>query len=122
MKILIIEDHAVRLLWKELLESFGVQVEVAVTPEEALEKFRMHSDWTVILLDGEIGEAQFNCLPVLTEILRTYSGKIVATSDKVELRKIQMEKGCTEDSQGKPNVLALLSKFIQFPEALPKAA
>jgi len=118
MNILLIEDtESVFSTWQDQLEANGHEVHIATTPEKALTVFR-ERNWDIIVLDGCIGGHEFNCLPVLKEIRKSFSGPIVAASSDEELRASMMIQGCTHESP-KPYVLAELRGIIDFELSKP---
>ncbi len=98
-KVLIIEDERPILdLLKELLSGV-LEVVTAVSVEEAREKFAANPDIVAIAVDGSIegfsASSELPNTPVLvTEFRRTFTGPIIAISNRQEFQELLMAAGC----------------------------
>ena len=109
--ILLIEDDSTWLQrWQDdLRDEVGeYQICTAKTPQEAFGAFPLRQDWDAIIIDGCIGGDDFNALPVIEEIRKTFSGVMIAASMNPDLRDMMMRAGCTSQTEKKYAVQQML--------------
>ncbi|MFZ3020349.1 MAG: response regulator [Minisyncoccia bacterium] len=119
-KILLVDDAQIvqmtlKALWNR---QFGDEIQVisAVSAEEALEQFALHSDIALIVMDAQLkkGSDGPDTLELVKELRRTFTGPIVANSMNERYNKALVDAGCDSISDDKYDLRSAFMKIGLF--------
>jgi|GEM_PF-3603789 len=114
MRILVIEDDEANIrVIKLLLGRTNLPVCVAKTKQHARELFQLHSDISVILVDGWLEGERTDTCDLIQEMRCMYNGPMIAMSACDDTRAKQVIAGCDEVAPMRTNAVAITLRLCQ---------
>jgi DNA-binding NtrC family response regulator len=113
-KVLVVEDDEQCVHFYRRILGDEVEILEATTLQAAKDLYAQHgAQIDIFVLDGCVGEKNFNTGGLARFLSETVKRPIIAASSVPEFRTLQMAAGCTHDpSDGKAGVPALIRHIL----------